>query len=168
MSIWDQDRFPGRSRFALGLYVPYAKLASRAYVPSRRDRVPLMGKRPFDVVFGGSRDDIALTANQSIELRYTVQSDFIATSMMVSATASSAASPGCRIGLKDMSTMPNKGKKLANTLVNNVNFGGSGQKPKFFRKPYKFCAGRTIVVKITNLRSTANNVQVVIAGVFDE
>ncbi len=170
MSIYTQSRFrfPGRPRHALGLYVPYGKLSSRVYVPTRRDRAPLAGKRPFDIVFGGSQDDVVIGANQTVELRFTCQSDFIATTIMVSATQSSQALPGCRIGVKDLSTMPGKGKKLSNTLVNNVNFGGRGTKPKFLRKPYRIFAGRTILVTITNLRSTSNNVQVVISGVWDE
>jgi len=170
MSIFTQSRFrfPGRPRHALGVYVPYGKLSSRVYVPTRRDRAPLAGKRPFDIVFGGAQDEVSIAASQTTELRYTLQSDFIATTIMVSATSSSQASPGCRIGVKDLSTMPGKGKKLSNTLVNNVNWGGSGQKPKFLRKPYTFKAGRTILVTITNLRTTTNKVQVVISGVWDE
>lgn len=170
MSIYSQARFrfPGRPRHALGLYVPYGKLSSRVYVPTRRDRAPLAGKRPFDIVLGGAQDDISIPASQTVELRYTLQSDFIATEFMVSATQSSQASPGCRIGIKDISSMPGRGKKLSNTLVNNVNWGGRGQKPKFLRKPYTFKAGRTILVTITNLRATTNAVQVVIGGVWDE
>ena len=167
-NIWNQDRFPARPRHPLGLWVNYAKLASRGHVPGRRARAQMAGKQPFDIVFGGQQDDLALGANQSIELRYTLQADFIAHSIMVSSTQGSASNPGCRIGVKDMSTMPNRGKKLANSLVNNVNFGGTGSKPRFLRHPYKFINGRTIVVKITNLQAVTNNIQVVISGVFDE
>jgi len=169
VSIWTQSRFQGpRPRHALGVWINYRKLGSRGTVPSRRDRLAMIGKMPFDVVLGGAQDDFALPANQTIELRYTVQSDFIAYAYRVSSSQSSQASPGCRIGLKDLSTMPGKGKKLSNTLVNNVNWGGTAGKPRFLRKPYTFKAGRTIVVSITNLRNVTNNVQVVISGVFDE
>lgn len=167
MSIWTQPRFQGpRPRHALGLWLNYAKLGSKAYVPSRRDRTQMIGQQPFDVVFGGAIDEISLGANQTIELRYTFQQDFIAHSMMVSATSSSQASPGCRIGVKDLSTMPGKGKKFSNTLVNNVNWGGSGSKPKWLRKPYRFHSGRTCLVTITNLRAVTNKIQVVISGVM--
>lgn len=169
MNIWHQASTSfTRPRHALGLWISYAKLASKGRVPSRRDRVQLRHKRPFDIVFGGPQDDISLAANQSIELRYTLQSDFIAYSIQVSATTSSAASPGCRVGIKDLTTMPKKGKKFSNSVVNNVNFGGSGSKPRFLRKPYRFHAGRTIVVKIANMRNVTNNIQVVISGVWDE
>lgn len=168
MNIWHQSRFSGRPRHALGLWIAYAKLASRGHVPHRRDRAQMAGKRPFDIVFGGPQDDLTLAANQSIELRYTLQSDFIATSIKVSATQSSAASPGCRVGIKELCTMPGKGRKFSNSVVNNVNFGGSGSRPRFLRKLYRFHAGRTIVVKITNMRATSNNIQVVISGVWDE
>lgn len=171
MSIWTQSRFrfPGKPRHALGLWVAYAKLASRAYVPTRRDRVKLAGKRPFDIVFGGAQDDVSLPSQQSIQLRYTVQSDFIATAIAVSATVSSQALPGARIAVFDLSTMKGKGKKLSTTGgVNSVNFGGDGRHQRFLRKPYTFRAGHTIIVKITNLRAATNKVQVVISGVWDE
>ncbi len=173
MSIWTQPRFQGpRPRHALGLWLNYAKLASKAYLPTRRDRLAMVGCMPFDVVLGGQQDEISLGANQTIELRFSVQSDFIAHSIMVSASSSSQASPGCRIALRDFSIMPGKGKNLSNAkvvaLVNNVNFGGSGSKPRFLRKPYCFKAGRIIVATITNMRGAANKIQVVISGVFDE
>jgi hypothetical protein len=111
---------------------------------------------------------VTLGANQSIQLRYTVQSDFIATSMQVSARVSSQALPGCRVEILVLSSMPGKGKRLSTTGgVNSVNFAGSGQKPKYFRKPYRIAAGRTIIARIVNLRSVSNNIQVVISGVWD-
>lgn len=171
MSIYSQSRFrfPGRPRHALGLYIPYVKLSSRGYVPTRRDRQKLIGKRPFDIVFGGSQDDVTLPASQSIQLRYTVQSDFIATTITTSATVSSAASPGCRVRVLVLSTMPGKGKKLSTEGgVNNVNFGGNGQHQKFFKRLYRIHAGKTIIVQITNLRAVSNKIQVVISGVWDE
>lgn len=168
-SVWTQPMFQGpRPRHVLGLWVNYRKLGSRGSVPSKRDRIKLIGKMPFDAVFGGAQDDFSLGANQTIELRYTVQSDFIVYAWRVSSSQGSASSPGCRIGVQDISTMPGKGKTLSNTLVNNVNWGGTASKPRYLRKLYTFKSGRTIVVKITNLSSSTNKVQVVLSGVFDE
>lgn len=164
MNIWNQERSSIRPRHRLGLYLPTAKLASRGYVPSRKDRVQMRGRRPFWFAFG----EVALAANQWTELRQVCQSDFIAHTIMVSATQSSQASPGCRVQIQNLSTMPGKGRKFSTVGVNNVNVGGSSQHPFILKKPYRFHAGRTVVVKIQNLRGSSNNVQVVIGGVIDE
>lgn len=163
-----QFRYPGRPARVLGAYVPYGKLSSRIYVPTRRDRAQLAGKQPFDVVFGGAQDDVALGSNQSINLRYVVPSDFIWLTLQVSETQGTPAAPGCRVEIKDISTMPGRGKRLSTSGgVNSRNLAGSGAKPKYVRKPYKFVAGRTIQVTIVNLKSVSNKIQVVLSGVLD-
>jgi hypothetical protein len=53
-------------------------------------------------------------------------------------------------------------------LPNDINFYGSAQDTRFLRKPYRFHAGRTIVVKIQNLQNSTNNVQFVMEGVLHE
>jgi len=169
MSIWTQDRFRGPRRHALGLWLSTAKLVSRAFVPSARDRLPMRGLRAFWQVFGGTTGDVSIPANQWVELRQVCQSDFIAHTLMVSTTVGgTSANPGVRVQIRDMSTQPGKGKRFSLVGVNDVNFGGSARHPFFFRKPYRFRAGHTILVKIQNLQASANNVQVVIAGVIDE
>lgn len=167
-NIWNQDRCTASRRHAMGAYLPSAKLASKAFMPSLRDRQKLRGRRPYWFVFGGPTGDAVVGGNQWTELRQICQSDFIAIAIMFSAKTSSAASPGGRLQLLDLSTMPGKGKKLSIAQVNNVNSGGSAQHPFILRKPYRFHAGRTIVAKIQNLQATSNNFQVVIYGVIDE
>lgn len=169
MSIWNQDRVRTPRRHTLGLWLSTGKLASRAFVPSAKDRKPLLGLRPFWQVFGGQTGDVTIPANQWVELRQVCQSDFIAHSIMISTTVGgTSANPGVRAQIRDMSTMPGKGSKFSISGVNDVNFGGSARHPFFLRKPYRFRAGHTIVVRIQNLQASANNVQVVISGVIDE
>ena len=169
MSIWNQDRFKGPRRHALGLWLSTAKLASRAYVPSLRDRRQMRGRRPFWEVFGGAAGDVTIPANQWVELRQVCQSDFLAHTLMVSTTVGgTGANPGCRVQIRDMSTQPGKGKRFSIVGVNDVNFGGSARHPFSLRKPYRFHAGHTILVRIQNLQASANGVQVVIAGCVDE
>jgi len=169
-NIWkhSQRRTTGRPRHALGAWLPTAKLASRGFMPSLRDRKQMVGRRPFWFTFGGINGDVAIGANQTVELRHICQSDFICYAILASATTSSQAQPGFRAQIADLSTMPGKGKKFSAMPINNVNFGGSAQHPFILRKPYRFCQGRTIVVKITNLRNVTNNCQVVLVGVIDE
>src|SRR5579862_9834724 len=96
MSIWTQNRFrfPGRPRHSLGLWLPAHPLTAKAYVPTRKDRKKLAGKKPYFLTFGGQTGDVAIPANQWVELRQTVQSDFICYAILSSATTSSQASPG--------------------------------------------------------------------------
>ena len=168
MSIWNQDRFRGVRRHALGLWLTTRNITSRAYVPSLRDRQQMRGLRPFWQCFGGAGGDVAIPANQWVELRQVCQSDFIAHSLMVSNSVGTSANPGVRVQIRDQSTMPGKRNKFSLAGVNDVNFGGTAKRPFFFRKPYRFRAGRTIVVRIQNLQASTNNVQVVLAGVIDE
>lgn len=169
MSIWNQDRTRSPRRHTLGLWLSSAKLASRAYVPSAKDRKQMSGLRAFWQVFGGPTGDVTIPASQWVELRQVCQSDFIAHTVMISTTAGgTSANPGVRMQIRDMSTMPGKGSKFSIAPVNDVNAGGSARHPFFFRKPYRFRAGHTILVRIQNLQASTNNVQVVIAGVVDE
>lgn len=169
MNIWNQRRNQGPRRHALGLWLGRAKLASRAYVPSAADRVQLRGTRPFWQTFGGPTGDVTIPANQWVELRQLCQSDFIATTLMVSTTAGGTSSnPGVRVQIVDVSSQPGRRKRFSLVGVNDVNFGGSGAHPFFFRKPYRFRAGHTVLVKIQNLQASSNNVQVVIQGGVDE
>jgi hypothetical protein len=111
---------------------------------------------------------VTIGANQWVELRYVCQNDFIAYASMISASVGgTAANPGVRVQIRDMSTTPRKGKKFSLVGVNDSNFGGSAQDKSFFRKPYRFHQGHTIVCKIQNLQNSSNNVQVVLEGVQD-
>lgn len=167
-NIWNKDRSAGFARHAMGAYLPSAKLASKAFMAGKRDRKAIRGGRPFWFVFGGPTGDVSLGANQWVELRHKLQSDFILLAVMGSATVGTAASPGFRFQIQDLSIMPGKGKKFALAGVNNVNGAGTAKHPFFLRKPYRFVAGRTVVAKLQNLQSSTNNVQLVLYGVIDE
>lgn len=174
MSVWD-DRYKSNipPRHRLGLWLSRRKLWTRAFVPSRRDRVQLRGKQPFWVVFGGldsnnAQGGIAVAANKWVEKTYICQNDFIWTSTMVSASVGgTATNPGFRILVRDIPTGGRGGKKFSLGGVNDINFGGSAQDTRFLRKPYKFFAGRVIAVRIQNLQNSTNNIQVALEGVLD-
>lgn len=169
MNIWTRTRGGPPPRFALGLWLPIRKLVSSAYSPNRRDRAQLLGGRPFFQVFGGGTGDVTIPAGQWVELTQVFQTDFIAHTIMVSTSqGGTSASPGVRLQIRDMSTQPGRQKRFSLVGVNDVNMGGTARRPFFLRKPYRFVAGHTILVKIQNLQAVANNVQVVIAGVMDE
>jgi len=175
MSIWDQFRSNIPPRHPLGVWLSRRKLWSRAFVPARKDRAQLRGRRPFWVVFGGVTTvggvpgPVTIPANQYVELRYVCQNDFIWYATMINATVGgTAANPGVRVQLRDLSTQPGKGKKFSGTGANDINFGGSAQDTRYLRKPYRFHAGHTIAVKILNLQNASNNVQLVLEGVQDE
>lgn len=175
MNIWDQFKTNIPPRHPLGLWLSRRKLWSRAFVPARKDRVQLRGRRPYSVVFGGNTavgnvpGPVTIPASQYVELRYVCQSDFIWCATMINTTVGgTAANPGVRVQLRDISTSPGRGKKFAGIGVNDSNFGGSAQDTRFLRKPYRFHAGHTILVKILNLQTQSNNVQLVLEGVLDE
>lgn len=169
MNIWDQFKTNIPPRHPLGVWLNRRKLWTRAFVPARKDRVQLRGRRPFSVVFGGPTGPVAIPANQYVELRYVCQSDFIWYASMINTTVGgTAANPGVRVQLRDLSTQPGKGKKFSGIGANDSNFAGSAQDTRYLRKPYRFHAGHTIVVKILNLQAVSNNVQLVLEGVQDE
>lgn len=169
MNIWQQFKSNIPPRHPLGIWLSRRKMWSRAFVPARKDRVQLRGRRPFWVCFGGQTGPVTIAANQYVELRYVCQSDFIWYGTTINTTVGGTASnPGVRVQLRDLSTQPGKGKKFSGIGVNDINFGGSAQDTFYLRKPYRFHAGHTIVVKILNLQSVSNNVQLVLEGVQDE
>jgi hypothetical protein len=175
MNIWDQFKTSIPPRHPLGVWLSRRKLWTRGFVPSRKDRVPLRGRRPFMVVFGGVTavggvpGPVTIPANQYVELRYVCQSDFIWYASMINTTVGgTAANPGVRVQVRDLSTRPGKGKKFSGIGSNDSNFAGSAQDTRFLRKPYRFHAGHTISVKILNLQNASNNVQLVLEGVQDE
>ncbi len=163
--IWNGDRIPGvRSRHALGIWLPSRKLASSAFVPGMRSRQQLRGARPYWYVF-----DFALGANGTLETRNTCPSDFHLLAVMVSNTVDNQGAPapptlpGCRLQVFD-----SKRKKRLSVIGNNdLNFGGSARNPFMLRRPYKFHAGATILMRAQNLKTVANTVQVVLYGVQD-
>jgi hypothetical protein len=171
MNIWDQFKSNIPPRHRLGVWLSRRKLWSRAFLPSRADRVQLRGKRPFWFTFGGIDSNgvegaVAIPANQYVELRHVCQSDFICYGMMISSSVGgTGTNPGIRVQVRDMSATPRKGKRFSLTGVNDTNFGGSAQNPRYLRKPYRFHAGHTILVKILNLQGQTNNAQVVLEGV---
>jgi hypothetical protein len=133
------------------------------------DRAQLRGKRPFWVVFGSPTGPATIAANQYVELRYVCQSDFIAYASTISTSVGgTAANPGARVQIRDLSTQPGRGKKFSLTGVNDSNFAGSAQDKSYFRKLHRFHAGHTIVCRILNLQSSSNQVQVCLEGVLDE
>jgi hypothetical protein len=173
MNVWDRFKSNIPPRHRLGLWLSRRKLWTRAFVPSRRDRVDLRGKQPFWVVFGAldsnnAQGGVAIAANQTKELRYVCQNDFIwCTGTVSTSVGGTASNPGVRIRIRDLSTQPGKGKKFSLSEVNDINLAGSAQDSRFLRKPYRFHAGRIIAVSIKNLQSSTNNVQLVLEGVQD-
>jgi hypothetical protein len=56
-------------------------------------------------------------------------------------------------------------KRFSLMGVNDTNIAGSAQNPHVLRRPYRFRAGGTILVRCQNLQSSANTVQFVMHGV---
>jgi len=169
MNIWDIFRTNIPPRHALGVWLSTRRLWTRAFIPDRKDRVQLRGLRPFWVAFGDVTGPASIPASQFVEKRYVCQSDFIWYASMINTTVGGTASnPGVRVQIRDLSTSPGRGKKLSLTGVNDSNFAGSAQNPRYLRKPYRFHKGHTIVVRIQNLQTQTNNVQLVLEGVQDE
>lgn len=166
MNIWDRFKSNITPRHPLGVWLNTRKLWTRAYIPARKDRVQLRGRRPFWMTFG---HPVVIPANQWKELRQFCQSDFIWFASMVNTTVGgTAANPGVRLQIRILSSQPGKGKKLSITGVNDSNFAGTAQNPRYLRKPYRIHAGQTIVVRIQNLQNATNNVQFVMEGVQDD
>jgi hypothetical protein len=175
VNIWDRFNSKIPPRHALGVWLSTRKLWTRAFVPGRMDRLQLRGRRPFWMTFGGVTSvgnvpgPVTIPASQWVELRQVCQSDFIWYGSMINTTVGgTSANPGVRVQIRDLSTQPGKGKKLSLTGVNDANFAGNAQNPRYLRKPYRFHKGHTIVVRIQNLQTVSNNVQLVLEGVQDE
>lgn len=165
MNVFDQFRSKIRPRHALGIWLNHRKLYSRAFVPDVRDRQQLKGRRPFWNTFG----EATIPASQWTELRQVVQSDFIAYAFMISNSVGGSATGNCRLQIRDIPPEPGrKPKYLSIVGVNDNNFAGTASDPHYLRKPYRFRAGHQIVVRIQNLQTSSNKVQLVMEGVFDE
>lgn len=161
MSVWNQDRIPGqRGRHALGLWLPRRKLASAAWVPGLRARKPLYGKRYFALVF-----DYVLPANQTLERRFSVTSDYIWWGITISSSVGgTSANPGFRVQVLQIPPNRKSGNRMSRTGVNDVNFGGSAKDPFLLRKPYRFRGGSSILIRVQNMQNSSNTIQVVLHG----
>lgn len=160
MSVFDQDRIPGvPGRYALGLWLPRRKIASSGFVPGQRSRQLLRGGRPYWYVF-----NFTLGASQTLESQQSCPTDFIATAIYISDSAGGTpTNPGCRLQLFDTK----RKKRMSLVGINDVNFGGTARDPFILRRPYRFRAAANILMRVQNLQTSSNTVQVVLQGVQD-
>lgn len=173
MSVWDEQRIPSiRTRWALGVYLPRRKLASLAWVPSRREQKQLRGGRPFWHVpyppNSTQPGNFVIPANQTQEARTTFTSDFLLLAVLVSSTVGgSQTNPGARIQLFHQPLKKGKGRRFSAIGLNDINAGGSAKDPFIYRRPYRIRAGSAVLVRVQNLQNASNQVQVVLYGVQD-
>jgi hypothetical protein len=160
MSAWDQERAAGSApRHALGVWLTYRKLATAAYVPGERSRLPLQHKTHFDYAV-----NFSLAARLNAEDRIVTADDFYLLTLVASSVDSVTGLPlaaGFRLQLYDTGTRQRLGDPL-----NFANYCGSGRQPHIFRKPYRFRKNTPILIRVQNadVSASTNNIQVVLGG----
>jgi hypothetical protein len=161
MSAWDQERAAGLApRHALGVWLTYRKLATAAYVPGERSRLPLRHKTRFDYAV-----NFSLTARLNAEDRIVTADDFYLLTLVGSSVDSVTGLPiaaGFRVQLYDTSRKQRLGDPL-----NFANYLGNGRQPHILRKPYRFAKNTPILIRVQNsdVSGSTNNIQVVLGGV---
>jgi hypothetical protein len=161
MSVWDMQRADGLApRHALGVWLTYRNLATAAYVPGERSRLPLRYKTRFDYAV-----NFSLAARLNAEDRIVTPTDFYLLTLVGSSVDAATGLPlaaGFRLQLYDSLSKQRLGDPL-----NFSNYLGSARRPHILRAPYRFCSQTPILIRVQNsdVSNSTNNIQVVLGGV---
>lgn len=161
MSIWKKGVIPGQSRrFALGIWLPYRKLASPAYVPSPRARLGTRYKRPIWYVM-----TLTLGAQKTDYARISVAPNF---KLMMILSSSSAASPADGNGPFQFQLYDNARRYAFSELPIAQGVGsGIGSEPFILKTPYSFSGTTPVQARIQNRATGTNTIYLVLYGVSD-
>lgn len=142
-------------RHPRGMWLNYRKLASSAYVPSRRDRMKLLGGRPHGIAI-----DWSLAPQQTLEF----QGVCPGYGGMMQMVASSAQPEGFQVLLYD----PNRKRQFTEQPIENPNMFGTASRPFFFKKLYPLEPKTPLLARVTNLSTLDNYGQIVVyVGIID-
>jgi hypothetical protein len=153
VSVWNENRYGVPPRHALGLWHPFAKLASQALFPTARERRALAGKTRFSYAFNFPAVPVGGVAND----RIAVLSDFYWTDTISSPVASGGF-------LSSVSLFETKGKQR----YSNPNLvSGAIHLPFFERRITKISAGAMLLMRLQNNAAAVQTFQVVLGGYID-
>lgn len=167
MSAWDQEKVASNvARWALGAWIPTAKLASKAYVMGPSWRKRLRGMTPFHYILKFP----ALDANKNGEASVMFTNQFWLMAIMGSSflaageDAPAVADQNFNVQLYDAG----KKQKLSEFIENAGNCCGSAQHPFYLRRPYRFSPETQLTARAQN-SDTENTrlIQVVLYGVTE-
>lgn len=161
MSLWKTGSIPGHMRrFALGLWLPYRKMSSPAYVPSPKARLGLRYKRPIFYVM-----QITLGAQESDNARISVAPNF---RLMMILGKGSAAAPADGLGSFQFQLYDNaRRRKFSELPILALAGAGTGQEPFILKNPYSFTGTAPIQAFIQNRATVSNSIYLVLYGVTD-
>ncbi|HEV2225127.1 MAG TPA: hypothetical protein VGR84_19195 [Candidatus Acidoferrales bacterium] len=135
----------------MGVWLTYRGMMTPGFVPRRRERMKLIGSRPYIAVIPWS------LAAQSTDSFFTVAPGWF---KVWGATASSIQPQGAEVLLYD----PLRKRPLSDGPLFQGSQAGTGEEPFFFKRPYLFEPGQRILVKVANLSTVANSGRLNLCG----
>ena len=161
MSIWQKGRIPGQQfRHALGVWLPYRKLSSPAYVPNAKARVGLRYKHPMWYPM-----QLILAAQDSDNARISVAPNF---HLMMVLGQGSAANPADGLGSFQFNLYDDaRRQKFSELPMQNSIAAGNAQQPFILKTPYRFSGTAPVQAFIQNRALTSNTIYLVLYGVCD-
>lgn len=156
-TIFQNQRIPGmRTRWQLGHWLTYRKLATAAYLPGQRDRLRLHGKQPHWYTF----DFPSLGPRLNAEQRVSMTDDFV----IVLITATGTAEGGFSLQLYDSG----RKERFSYVMESSRNAAGSARHPFFLKHLYCVTPKTPILIRVQNADTeNANSIQVALHGVTE-
>lgn len=160
-TIFQQQRIPGiRTRWQLGHWLTYRKLATAAYLPGQRSRLKLQGKQPHSYTF----DFVELGPRLNAEQRVSMTDDFVI--LCITATSNAGLrSPGAfNLSFYDSG----RNERFSYVMEASGNSVGTARHPFFLRYPYCVTPKTPILIRVQNADTqNPNSIQVVLHGVTE-
>jgi hypothetical protein len=148
-------------RFSLGLWLPYRKLASVAYVPTRRERARLLNGQFYGVVIQWTLPAFGTDYFKGVAPGWFRATHFCCSSFAFAGGNTSQImlyDPVRKIQFMDSPVMAQSFGAASGVTV------GNARRPFFLKHPYLFEPRTPILAQIGNLTQVANQGQVVVYG----
>jgi hypothetical protein len=152
--------------WALGLWLTYRKMATAAYVPSKRARLALYGRQPFWYTFGYPNGTFqAMTPFSNQDDRVTVINDFLLLAIQGSAVDQVTGTTNFDFTVQLIDTGMNE--PWTQFIAPMALVGGTAAHPFILRRPHKVLAGTPMLARFANVHAANNNLpQVSLFGVL--
>jgi hypothetical protein len=142
--------------WALGLWLTYRKLATAAWVPSKRSRLALYGRQPFWYTFGfpnGQFTPMAPFSNQ--DDRVTVINDFLLLAIQGSAVDAVTGATNFDFTVQLLDSDADEPWQQFISPIKLI--GGTAANPFILRRPHKIAAGSPLIARFANSHPVNNN-----------
>jgi len=152
-----------RTRWQLGHWLTYRKLASAAYLPGQRARLKLQGKQPHWYTFNFP----GILPGNNAEERISVTDDFVFVALMGNALISSGGSQGQNSadGFNLQFFDAGRKQRFEYVMAANDNLVGTAKHPFFLRYMYCLTPKTPMLLRVQNASAVNTvDIQVVFHG----